>query len=100
MGHDVIETPNIDKLANESLTFTRGYVPGLRHRWVVQGDWKLIYPRYSDANLQDVEIELYNIMRDPNERHNLVDEHPRRKLSRACQRHSSNARGRTSSTST
>ena len=55
-------------------------VPGLRHRWVVQGDWKLIYPRYSDANLQDVEIELYNIMRDPNERHNLVDEHPRRAL--------------------
>ncbi|QCW99544.1 sulfatase [Aggregatimonas sangjinii] len=27
MGHKHIETPNIDKLANESLTFTRGYVP-------------------------------------------------------------------------
>ncbi|WP_396635668.1 sulfatase-like hydrolase/transferase [Maribacter sp. R77961] len=27
MGHEHIETPNLDKLANESLTFTRGYVP-------------------------------------------------------------------------
>jgi uncharacterized sulfatase len=27
MGHNVIETPNLDKLANSSLTFERGYVP-------------------------------------------------------------------------
>ena len=27
MDHEHIETPNIDRLANESLTFTRGYVP-------------------------------------------------------------------------
>ncbi len=27
MGHDVIETPHLDRLASESLTFTRGYVP-------------------------------------------------------------------------
>lgn len=27
MGHEHIETPNIDKLARESRTFTRGYVP-------------------------------------------------------------------------
>lgn len=27
MGHDVVKTPNIDKLANESHTFTHGYVP-------------------------------------------------------------------------
>lgn len=27
MGHEHIETPNLDKLASESLTFTRGYVP-------------------------------------------------------------------------
>ena len=27
MGHEVIKTPNIDKLANESHTFTHGYVP-------------------------------------------------------------------------
>lgn len=27
MGHEQIETPNIDQLANESLTYTRGYVP-------------------------------------------------------------------------
>ncbi len=26
MGHDVIQTPNLDKLASESLLFTRGYV--------------------------------------------------------------------------
>jgi uncharacterized sulfatase len=27
MGHSAIETPNLDKLAAQSLTFTRGYVP-------------------------------------------------------------------------
>ncbi|TWT55823.1 Arylsulfatase [Thalassoglobus neptunius] len=27
MGHEAIQTPNLDKLAEESLTFTRGYVP-------------------------------------------------------------------------
>ena len=27
MGHPVIQTPNLDRLAKESLTFTRGYVP-------------------------------------------------------------------------
>lgn len=27
MGHEHIETPNLDRLANESRTFTRGYVP-------------------------------------------------------------------------
>lgn len=27
MGHEAIETPNLDRLARESLTFTRGYVP-------------------------------------------------------------------------
>ena len=27
MGHDVIRTPNLDRLAKESATFTRGYVP-------------------------------------------------------------------------
>jgi arylsulfatase A-like enzyme len=27
MGHPQIQTPNLDKLARESLTFTRGYVP-------------------------------------------------------------------------
>jgi uncharacterized sulfatase len=27
MGHESIETPNLDRLAAESLTFTRGYVP-------------------------------------------------------------------------
>ncbi len=27
MGHDVIRTPNLDRLSREGLTFTRGYVP-------------------------------------------------------------------------
>ena len=27
MGHPVVQTPNLDRLAKESLTFTRGYVP-------------------------------------------------------------------------
>lgn len=28
MGHDAIQTPNLDKLARQSALFTRGYVPG------------------------------------------------------------------------
>ncbi|EWH08858.1 arylsulfatase A family protein [Catenovulum agarivorans DS-2] len=27
MGHEIVKTPNIDKLANEGVTFKRGYVP-------------------------------------------------------------------------
>lgn len=27
MGHDIVKTPSLDKLAAESVTFTRGYVP-------------------------------------------------------------------------
>ena len=27
MGHDIIETPNLDKLASQSVLFKRGYVP-------------------------------------------------------------------------
>ncbi|MEL7335428.1 MAG: sulfatase-like hydrolase/transferase, partial [Planctomycetota bacterium] len=27
MGHETIETPHLDRLASESLTFRRGYVP-------------------------------------------------------------------------
>ena len=27
LGHEQIQTPNIDRLARQSLTFTRGYVP-------------------------------------------------------------------------
>ena len=30
MGHKIIETPHIDKLAKESLTYTHGYVPSSR----------------------------------------------------------------------
>lgn len=27
MGHDVIQTPNLDRLASQSALFSRGYVP-------------------------------------------------------------------------
>ena len=27
MGHDIVETPNLDKLASQSVVFKRGYVP-------------------------------------------------------------------------
>ena len=27
MGHDIVQTPSLDKLANEGVTFKRGYVP-------------------------------------------------------------------------
>lgn len=28
MGHEIVRTPHLDKLASQSMTFTRGYVPG------------------------------------------------------------------------
>jgi arylsulfatase A-like enzyme len=41
----------------------------LTHRWVRQGDWKLIAP--ADDHRPR---ELYNLRRDPTETHNLLDE--------------------------
>jgi len=44
---------------------------GLRWRWVVQGDWKLILP--APQNEPDGEPELYRITTDPFELKNLAD---------------------------
>lgn len=61
MGHEHIETPRIDKMASEALTFTRGYVPtslcspslatiitGVypRHHNILGNDW--VYERVED----------------------------------------------------
>jgi arylsulfatase A-like enzyme len=53
---------------------------GLRYRWAIENEWKLIYPRYSETKLQDVEIQLFNIIEDPFERRNRVDDDPERAL--------------------
>lgn len=44
---------------------------GLRYRWCVHGDWKLILP--ADAAQQP---ELYNLADDPHETENLADQRP------------------------
>jgi uncharacterized sulfatase len=61
MGHKHIQTPNIDKMADEALTFTRGYVPTSlcspslatiitgkypRHHNILGNDW--VYERAED----------------------------------------------------
>jgi len=46
MGHDHIETPNIDKLASESHTFTRGYVPTSLCSPSLASIITGVYPRY------------------------------------------------------
>lgn len=61
MGHEHIHTPNIDKMADEALTFTRGYVPTSlcspslatiitgkypRHHNILGNDW--VYERNED----------------------------------------------------
>jgi arylsulfatase A-like enzyme len=42
----------------------------LTHRWVRQGDWKLIAP----VNERE-QRELYNLRRDPTETNNLLEEY-------------------------
>src|SRR5690606_30133844 len=46
---------------------------GLRWRWVVAGDWKLILPAPQN---EKGPAELYQISLDPFERENVAAEHP------------------------
>jgi len=75
MGHSEIRTPNLDRLASEQILFPYSYVPAsLRHRWIVQGNWKLILPHA--PNLLDARIQLYDIASDPAETKNYSYERP------------------------
>ena len=56
---------------------------GLRWRWWVEGNWKLIVP--APWNEASERVELYDVVADPFERVNRADEEPRsvRRLRRA-----------------
>jgi uncharacterized sulfatase len=49
---------------------------GLRFRWVIEGDWKLILP--DPLNEPKAHPELFNLARDPNETTNLAGREPDR----------------------
>jgi uncharacterized sulfatase len=46
---------------------------GLRHRWCVEGRWKLIVPRA--AAVPKDQVELYDVLADPHEQRDLAGEH-------------------------
>ena len=48
----------------------------LQYRIAINHPWKLLIP--DDKNMPDAEIELFNIVEDPHELHNLTKEHPDR----------------------
>ncbi len=51
-------------------------VASLKHRWIIQGRWKLIVPH--SVNIRDAEIQLYDIVSDPGETNNDATERPGR----------------------
>jgi arylsulfatase A-like enzyme len=56
MGHEDIETPNLDRLAAESLTFTRGYVPTSLCRPSLASIISGLYPSQHDISGNDPTI--------------------------------------------
>ena len=48
----------------------------LQHRWVVEGNWKLILPH--EPNVKGGKPELYDLSKDPHETANLAAMHPDR----------------------
>ena len=45
----------------------------VRHRWIIDGDWKLIVPHVPADEDGPGKIELYNVANDPYEKTNLAD---------------------------
>ena len=48
----------------------------LKHRWGIEGHWKLIIP--CATNVPDGQVELYDLQADPHEKRNLAAAHPDR----------------------
>jgi uncharacterized sulfatase len=49
-------------------------LPSLRFRWIIDGRWKLIVPHRERE--PDAEVELFDILADPHEEHNLAAKYP------------------------
>ena len=50
----------------------------VRHRWIIEGDWKLIVPHVPADEDGPGTIELYNLADDPKETNNLAAQEPNR----------------------
>jgi uncharacterized sulfatase len=48
----------------------------LEYRWCIEGRWKLLVP--NATNVRDGQVELYDVIADPHEERNLVEENPDR----------------------
>jgi len=46
----------------------------LKYRWVIDGNWKLILPHLPNMNLNQREVELFDIVADPYETKNRASE--------------------------
>ncbi len=68
MGHEAIETPNIDKLASESMLYTRGYVPTALCRPSLATIMTGLYPHQHGITGNDPDGES----RDPANRDRMV----------------------------
>ena len=80
-GLNLLDTPAVEKrktLFGE--VFTHDVVDladpatSLRHRWCVEGRWKLIVP--SKRHVPDGRTELYDLIADPHEKNDLAVKHP------------------------
>jgi arylsulfatase A-like enzyme len=69
MGHEAIQTPHIDRLASESLVYTRGYVPTSLCRPSLATIITGLYPHQHGITGNDPPGE----MRDPENRQTMVD---------------------------
>lgn len=69
MGHPDIETPHLDKLASESLLYTRGYVPTSLCRPSLASIMTGLYPHQHGITGNDPPGE----MRDPDNRASMVE---------------------------
>lgn len=69
MGHDAIRTPHIDKLASESMAYTRGYVPTSLCRPSLATMMTGLYPHQHRITGNDPDGE----MRDADNRRRMVD---------------------------
>ena len=69
MGHEAIQTPHLDKLASESMVYTRGYVPTSLCRPSLATMMTGLYPHQHGITGNDPDGE----MRDPANRARMVE---------------------------
>ncbi len=72
-GHSLERDTIYGEIFHHDIVSYRNPQASLLYRWVIRGPWKLIEPRATNAP-----AELYHVLRDPHERHDLAAKHPER----------------------